>query len=81
MAKAPLGPGDSITTTLGVNMPLSGKGGNIGPWVKAEVTNITVIRPKESYQNAVKRSNRDAKKRLDTNLNWLVDQITGRKEA
>jgi hypothetical protein len=55
-------------------MPIDDDRGS--PWIKAEVTNNTFIRPKESYKMAASRSARDAQKRLDKQLNWLVRQVT-----
>lgn len=79
MAKNILRAGDSVSTTLGLNMPLGEDRGS--PWLKAEVSNVTRIQEGETYEKAVKRSRLDVQKRLDKQINWLIEQISKRKDS
>jgi hypothetical protein len=76
----PLGAGDSISATLGINMPLddSGRG---SPWIKAEVSATTRIREGETYKSATVRLNKDVKQRLDKNVNYLMMELSQTKKA
>lgn len=65
--------GDSMTVTLGVNMPT---GDRSSPWVRAEVTSSTTRTKDESYKEASERLYSEASKRLDKTLNRLVKYAT-----
>lgn len=80
MAKTPLGEGDSISLTLGINMPLddSGRG---SPWIKAEASATTRIQKGETYKSATSRLSKDVKKRLDRHINYLMHEMSQSKKA
>ncbi len=75
---AKLQKGDTLSLTLGINMPVGDDRSN--PWIKAEASSTTTVGKDETYKEAKERLYKEVYTRMDKAINRLFDEVLKAKK-